>query len=310
MQILEGLFWKNRELVLALEMFPRRVQSVLDRFTTGALTEEAFVRDVNWAEVWGYPFQLYRPLLAFARDKGLGIIGLNAPREVVNKIARQGLSSLRPEERREIAEAFLTADPKHREILAQEFQRHRQEKIKDFEAFYEAQLAWDETMAETLVRYLGQATPATQVLVVIGRGHITDRVGMPPAALRRLPHTFKTVAPVPVDYPLRVLNPDLADFVWVTPPFQEIHPPRLGIQIKALPDNQGLEVLDVKAASPAEKAGFQVGDALVKIDGETVQTIEDLHRILSGRPGTSRFTLKRAGKEKTIDMVWAGHPEP
>jgi uncharacterized iron-regulated protein len=309
LQILEGLFRKNRDLVLALEMFPRRVQPVLDRFTTGALTEEAFVRDVNWAEVWGYPFQLYRPLLAFARDKGLGIIGLNAPRDVVNKIARQGLSSLRPEERREIAEAFLTADPKHREILAQEFQRHRQEKIKDFEAFYEAQLAWDETMAETLIRTLQTRADRGQVLVLVGRGHILDGVGMPQAALKRMNHTHKIVVPVSLDYPLRALNPEMADYLWITPPFKETHPPRLGIQVKPLPENRGLEVLEVTPGGAAAKAGFQEGDVILKAAGESVHNVEDLHRLFSGRPEKISFLLRRSDREVTVEVTWKIPPE-
>lgn len=94
LQILGGLYRRNPDMALALEMFPRRVQPVLNRYAAGELTEEDFLREVNWAETWGYPFQLYRPLLAFAREKGFKIIGLNAPREVVHKIARQGLVSL------------------------------------------------------------------------------------------------------------------------------------------------------------------------------------------------------------------------
>ncbi|MBI5585334.1 MAG: ChaN family lipoprotein [Deltaproteobacteria bacterium] len=304
LQILEGLYRKNKGLVLALEMFPRRVQPVLDRFASGKLTEEAFFQEVNWPEVWGYPFQLYRPLLAFAREKGLPLVGLNAPREVISKIARQGLASLTPEERREIAPEFLTGDPQHREILAREFQRHRQEKIKDFDSFYQAQLAWDETMAETLVGSLRHLPPAAQVLVLIGKGHITDRLGMPLAALKRMPHTYKTVAPVPVDYPLRVLGPTMADYLWITRSFEEMHPPRLGIQVKVLPENQGLEVTVVNPGGPAQQAGFRVGDVIVKIEGEAVRTIEDLHRALARRPKTALFTVKRSGNEVTITVRW------
>jgi aminopeptidase N len=304
LQILEGLYRRNPDMALALEMFPRRAQPVLDRYAAGELTEEDFLREVNWAETWGYPFQLYRPLLAFARDKGLKIIGLNAPREVVHKIARQGLVSLSQEERREIAESFLTEDPKHREVLAQEFQRHRQEKIKDFESFYAAQLAWDETMAETLIRFLQTLPPASQVLVMIGKGHITDRQGMPPAAWKRLPHSYKTVVPVSVDHPFRVLGPELADYLWITSPLEEVHPPRLGIQVKTLPENQGLEVTAVNPGSAAQRAGLQVGDVIVKIESEVVRTIEDLHQALAKRPPTAHFTVRRSGKEVTVAVQW------
>ena len=68
-RILKGLFERDRALVLALEMFPREVQPLLDRFSEGDWTEEEFLRQVNWEEIWGYPFRLYRPMVLFAREK-------------------------------------------------------------------------------------------------------------------------------------------------------------------------------------------------------------------------------------------------
>ena len=262
LQVLEGLYRGNRDIALALEMFPRRVQPVLDRFSEGKLGEDEFIKEVNWSEVWGFPFQLYRPLLAFARDKGLRLIGLNAPRETVNKIAREGLAALGPEDRGQIAEKFLIDDRKYREELQEEYRRHAPGNIKSFETFYEAQLAWDETMAETLVAALRVLPSGAQILVLAGKGHVLKGAGIPQAALKRMPHSSKTVIPVPVNYPFRVLSPDLADYLWVTRPFEEVHPPRLGIQVKALPDSQGLEVVEVTPGGPAAQAGFQKGDIL------------------------------------------------
>ena len=113
---------------------------------------------MNWEEIWGYPFRLYRPLVLFAREKGLPLVGLNAPREVVNKIARRGLAGLSPEERKRVAENFDLANQGHREYVLEEYERHVKGSIRDFEAFYEAQLAWEETMAETLVQTLKAAS--------------------------------------------------------------------------------------------------------------------------------------------------------
>lgn len=304
LEVLKGLQQKDRSPILALEMFPRRVQPVLDRFAAGELDEESFLKEVQWGEVWGYPFQLYRDLLLFARDHRLRIIGLNAPRELVDKIARQGLASLDPAERGEIAERFLTADPNHREILAREYDRHLKGKIKDFDSFYEAQLAWDETMAETLVHFLRTAPPETAFLVLVGKGHILQGVGMPQAARMRFDHTFKTVVPVPIDTPVRTLSPELADYLWITPPFTEMHPPRLGIQVKTLPENQGLEIVELVPGGRAAVAGIQQGDVLVRAGDAPVRNVEDLHRILAGDPKPTRFVLKRSGKEINVEVEW------
>ena len=199
-RILKGLFERDRALVLALEMFPREVQPLLDRFSEGDWTEEEFLRQVNWEEIWGYPFRLYRPMVLFAREKKLPLVGLNAPREVVNKIARQGLAALSRDERSRVAENFDTANPEHRKYLLEEFERHVKGSIRDFDAFYEAQLAWEETMAETLVQTLRAAPENARVVVLIGNGHIWQGRGVPGNARRRLDHHYRTVIPLPVDY--------------------------------------------------------------------------------------------------------------
>ncbi len=170
--ILKGLFDRHPSLAVALEMFPREVQPLLDRFSRGEETEEDFLRKVDWEEIWGYPFRLYRPMVLFAREKRLPLIGLNAPREVVTKIARQGLSGLSPEERRRVAETILSDQPEDREFVLEEYERHVKGSIKDFETFYEAQLAWEETMAESLVDALKVLPETTRIVVLIGKGHI------------------------------------------------------------------------------------------------------------------------------------------
>ena len=172
---------------------------------------------MNWEEIWGYPFRLYRPIVLFAREKNLALVGLNAPREVVNKIARQGSGRLTPEERSRVAETFDFTNQGHREYVREEYERHVKGSIRDFEAFYEAQLAWEETMAETLVQTLKALPETTRVVVLIGNGHIWEGRGVPRNARRRLDHRYRTVIPLPVDYSLRRLEPGPADYIWVTP---------------------------------------------------------------------------------------------
>jgi uncharacterized iron-regulated protein len=41
-------------MVLGFEMFPRRVQPVLDRWSKGELSESDFLREVDWAQIWGF----------------------------------------------------------------------------------------------------------------------------------------------------------------------------------------------------------------------------------------------------------------
>ena len=303
-RILKGLHDRRPSLVVALEMFPREAQPLLDRFSKGELPEEEFLRQVNWEEIWGYPFRLYRPMVLFAREKGLPLIGLNAPREVVNKIARQGLAGLSPEERSRVADTFQYDQQGDREYVLKEYERHVKGSIKDFESFYEAQLAWEETMAETLVQAVKGLPETTRVVVLIGNGHIWEGRGVPQNARRRLAHRSRTIIPLPVDYSLRRLEPGPADYIWITPVPGETHRPRLGITIQTLPDEGGIAISEVTAGGRADKAGFQKGDVIKNVNGALVRTLEDLHRSLSGQTPFKRFRIRRNGTEMDIPVDW------
>jgi len=69
----------------------------------------------------------------------------------------------------------------------------------------------------------------------------------------------------------------------------------------ALAIPHGLMVKEVVAGSPAEKAGLQVGDVLVRIDSEDIIGTEDLSGYVGARPGrTVRLEVVRQGKPETL----------
>lgn len=215
-EILKGLFAKNPSLMVAMEMFPREVQPWLDHYSQGLISEKEFLEKVDWEKNWGYPFDLYRGLLHLARARRLKIIGLNAPIEVINKIAQNGFSSLTPLERNRLASDFHFDHPGHREYLRRQYMHHPQENIKNFDTFVEAQLGWEETMAETLARVTASFSKGQKILVLIGKGHLLHQLGVPRLTKLRTNLTFKTVIPLPLDYPVRTLEPDLADYICIT----------------------------------------------------------------------------------------------
>ena len=118
LQVMKGLYAQNPSLVLALEMFPREAQPLLDEYAQGVISEEEFLKKVKWKENWGYPFELYRSLLTWAKDHQIRIVGLNAPREIVSKIAQSGLSSLTTSERNRVAQDFSIRRPEARRIYS------------------------------------------------------------------------------------------------------------------------------------------------------------------------------------------------
>ncbi|CAN7573552.1 RIP metalloprotease RseP [Mesorhizobium amorphae] len=60
-------------------------------------------------------------------------------------------------------------------------------------------------------------------------------------------------------------------------------------------------VAEVRADSPAARAGIQPGDRFVGVDGSKIETFADVQRLVSGRAGDAiTFTMLRDGKEVTV----------
>lgn len=295
LEILKGIHGMDPHLAVALEMFPRESQAVLDRYAKGRISEDRFLRESDWTHIWGYPFQLYRPILSWAREEGLELIGLNAPSAIVRKVARSGLGSLTPGERRRIAADFHLDHASHRQYVQEEYQRHLKGEIKGFETFYEAQLTWEETMAETLARSLAKMPAGARIVTLIGNGHIYGRWGVPRLAEERVPHVFKTVITIPETELPEDLGPQMGDFVWVTHKQDSPqHRGRLGIMVQPEPGGGGLSILEVRPDSPAARAGILKGDVLLKIDEVRIRSVDDIHRAMRGGKGLHRFALRRS----------------
>jgi uncharacterized iron-regulated protein len=216
LSILKGLYDQDPSLMLAMEMFPREVQPLLDQYSQGLLKEGDFLEKVNWEKNWGFPFDLYRGILHWARARKLKIIGLNAPKEVVEQVAREGLNGLSPTDRNRLAAEFHPPSAEQREYLQQHFAMHPRKAIKDFETFFQAQRAWEETMSETLAREAASLPPGQHILVLIGKGHVAYNWGIPRLTQLRIPTSFRTVLPIPLDYPVRNLTPTMADYLYIT----------------------------------------------------------------------------------------------
>jgi len=67
LQTLAALHAMRPNMVIGFEMFPRRVQAVLDKWVAGELSESEFLRASEWNFVWNTDANLYLPLFHFAR---------------------------------------------------------------------------------------------------------------------------------------------------------------------------------------------------------------------------------------------------
>ena len=82
---------KPGQLVIGMEMFERDVQPLVAQYAAGTLADTAFERQ---ARSWPNYATDYRPLLQFARQNHISVVGTNAPRPFAKMVAQRSLSAL------------------------------------------------------------------------------------------------------------------------------------------------------------------------------------------------------------------------
>ena len=193
---------QGRKLALGMEMVQTPFQGVLDDYAARAIDEAAFLSRTGWSDRWGYDFALYRPMLELARGRGVALVALNAPRELVKRVSRVGIDKLDPGERARLPELVLD-DAQHRAWFegvmadmgggdsphgpsphaassgAMPDDEVHAGVAPPFEQIYAAQVVWDETMADSAQRWLGAGGDG--MVILAGTGHCHDS-----AIVRRL----------------------------------------------------------------------------------------------------------------------------
>ncbi len=304
LQSLGMLLGSRGELVIGMEMFPRRVQPVLDRWVAGELSESELLEQSEWNRVWRFDPSLYLPLLQFARLNRIPLIALNVERQLIADIGMRGLAAIEPAKREGVTDPE-PASEEYRRTLRLSFEQHGPREDAAFENFVEAQLVWDRAFAQALSDANG-AHPSATVVGIIGTGHLQYGHGVP-HQLRSLGHDNITVwLPISGSSNCSELA-GIADAVFAVESSQRSSPPRLGVYL--LDDSDGAKIREVVPGSVAERAGLASGDRIVLAAGIPVRVSDDVIAIVRRQsPGTwLPMTIARNGE--TIDVV-AKFPAP
>lgn len=203
--VLEGLHARRPGLIVGIEMLDVTQQDKLDGYLDGTIPETEFEK--FWNKSWGYPFAIYRPILAFAKANGVPVRALNAPIGVVRQVARGGLASLSPEQRALIpAVLHPMEDARYLEWVKKSFEGHGPMPPERMKNMMEAQTVWNETMADSLLWAAREAEGP--VLVIAGTGHMIFDAGIVESVRHRAAPAQCVVLPYPQSGEVRSL-PDL-----------------------------------------------------------------------------------------------------
>ena len=317
LRVLEELQRSGRPVLIGLEMYPYTEQRSLDQWIDGLLTEDGFIRLSRWYKNWGYNWGYYRDIFLFARDHGIRMFAVNAPREVVNAVRVKGFEGLAPEEAAHLPRKVDTASEDHRTLIRSFFGAddplHGGMTPEQFDAMFAAQCTWDATMGHNAVKALREhGSPGAVMVVLVGSGHVAYGLGIQRQVAAGFEKEFggriATLVPVEVrdndGDPVDTVRASYADFIWGVPPETDPVWPTLGLSTGTGEGETSRKVLFVGEDTPAARAGFQPGDLLLAIDGTPIADKEMYNRALAGkRWGDSAvFTVKRGEETKTLTV--------
>jgi uncharacterized iron-regulated protein len=313
LHVIAALHALRPDMVIALEMFPRRVQPALDRWVAGELNEAEFLRASDWREVWPSDPQLYLPIFHFARMNAIPMVALNVDRKLTRAVREKGFDAVPVREREGISRPAPASAP-YLEFLHKSFVEHERSAPEHgragssspddpaFRHFVESQLVWDRAMAEGIAAAL-ERTPTPLVVGVLGGGHIVNRYGVP--------HQLQAlgVGDVAVLYPwdsggdCEQLVAGYADAVFgLSPPEREpaARRQRLGVWLE--PDTDVVRINRVEAGSVAEAAGVRAGDVVVEVAGRPATRADLMEAVQRHVPGTWLPLKVKRGSE-TLELV-------
>ena len=161
----------KRELILSLEMFERDVQSDLDAYIEGWLTEDEFLAK---SRPWSNYKDDYRPLIEYAKQKKLTVIAANIPRSIAGKMARTGpdfTDTLPEEDKKWLPNKISYPDDSYKKAFLETLENmHSPMMNNNPDWLYQAQCLKDETMAESIVN-ASKMKPKARVLHFNGDFH-------------------------------------------------------------------------------------------------------------------------------------------
>ncbi len=294
LDVITGIYRKNRKVAIGMEMFQKPFQKTLDDFIAGRIDEKNFLKRSGYFKRWGLDYNLYKPILDFARMKKIPVIALNLEREIIEKVSKSGIDSLSDEERKELPSEMDFSDTEYRERLKEIFRMHKDFKERNFDYFFQSQILWDETMSQSVEEFL-QKNPDYQIVVLVGQGHLRYGAGIPKRTYRRNGYDYAIIL---TD---ERVEKDIADYIVFPKHVEGITAPKLMIFLKD--EDSRIKIADFPEDSLSEKAGLKVGDIILFMDKAKISSIEDIKIHLHFKKKGDALKVKILRKEEDQDKV-------
>lgn len=311
-EFIEALAAQHPRLVVGFEFFTRDDDPLLELFLAGRINEEELLERTGWYKRSALNFGYTRLVLETVKRLGLKAVGLNVPRELVNRVAKGGLTKLSAAERGLFPGVERTL-PEHEFFVRSTLGGFATQVPLWFRNVYNAQKCWDVVMADSMRRALSRpAFRGHKGVIIAGSAHVAYGLGIP-WRLRLLNGRAAVLTLVPVTVPAKkkgseaeenpmvkalagqmkpaaLFSRGLADVVFAVAAEEKPFFAEAGFSGKLNAEGV-VEVDRVAKESPAEKCGLKKGDIVLAVDGVPVKTLEGLRFLLAQKNWTDALSL-------------------
>ncbi len=179
---LKTLYKQNKNIAVSMEMFERDIQDILNKYLEGKISEKDFIKETR---AWPNYLTDYKPIIEFAKKHHLPVIAANIPRRYAALMRKKGTSAIEAlpkNERKFIAKDYVFKDDQYKKEFFKVMDSNmggkmpKQLKNKIFQKYYEAQCLKDETMAESIFKFM-KKHPKTVIVHYNGDFHSRYHLG-------------------------------------------------------------------------------------------------------------------------------------
>jgi uncharacterized iron-regulated protein len=175
LELICGLVKRKIKFAIGWEMFDRTQQETIDAWAAHTISLPTMLAKTEFQKHWGTYSAAYQQILQMAGKANVPNVALNAPPELVRKIA-QG-EPLTAEEKAMVPTGFVATAKGYRNFIAM-MGGHPGMNETDQRRFFDAQNTWDQTMASRILEFKSR-NPDLLLVVLTGRGHVSGGYGIP-----------------------------------------------------------------------------------------------------------------------------------
>jgi uncharacterized iron-regulated protein len=289
LEIIRRLHALDPRMAIGVEYFQQPFQSAVDDYIAGRISENEFLRKTEYYSRWRFDYRLYAPIFRYARAEHIPVRALNVPTDLVSAVGMMGVAGLSKAHLPEKDLAYLPknivpASAAYRKRLRDAFEEHSG---MSFDHFVEAQLVWDQSMADAAAAYL-DAHKDEHLVILAGAGHMEFGSGIP-HRLERLTHASYAIVLASGEQ----IESNIADYFLLSQ--QQNLPPAGVLGVNLEEKNGEVRVGSVMPGGAGGKAGLRKGDVLVSLDGQAIQKVADARLVLwNKKPGdVIRIEIRR-----------------